>query len=133
MTENDVVSMRTEAERLQLSGRELLENSAMVIEECNGIGAEWMGFMAGVISKLHPSCVIAAHIHDLRYYIGGDEIDRLRADAEFLANCLILIYDSYKWYDPRRYIALHTAIKFFFLARIGGRFSWTFTKQKGGA
>ena len=132
ITLEDVNKMRAEAERLQLSGRELLNNTELVMSECNGIGAEWMGFMAGVISKLHPSCVIAAHIHDLRYYIGGDEIDRLRADAEFLANCLILIYCRYKWYDPRRYIALHTAIKFFFLVRTGGRFSWTSQKQKGG-
>ena len=132
MTLSELNEAKETAERLGLSGRELLEDTDTALSECNGIGAEWMGFMAGIVSKLHPACVVAAHIHDLRYHIGGNEIDRLRADAEFLANCLILIYDSYKWYDARRYIALHTAIRFFFIVRTGGRFSWTSPKRKGG-
>lgn len=124
MTENELQDAREVAELLDLSGRELLDDTAAALAECNGVGAEWMGFVAGVISKLHPSCVIAAHIHDLRYYYGGTETDRLRADAEFLANCVILAYAAYKWYDPRRYAALLCAVKFFFIVRSGGEFSW---------
>lgn len=124
MTLDELNEAKAIAEHLGLSGRELLEDTAAALSECNGIGAEWMGFMTGALSKLHPACAVAAHIHDLRYHKGGGEADRLRADAEFLGNCVILVYATYRGYDPRRYIGLFCAIKFFFLVRSGGILSW---------
>lgn len=124
LTENDVVSMRAEAERLQLSGRELLENSALVMEECNGTGAEWMGMICGVIDTLNPAFTLPSCIHDLRYFIGGSDSDRANADREWLNNALVCVNDRYDWYNPMRYWERAKARKFYLALRSAGLLAW---------
>lgn len=46
--------------------------------------------------NIRKSCCI----HDDRYERGGDAIDKLNADNEFLANMLKEIADGNKWYIP---------------------------------
>ena len=75
------------AKELNLSGAELLEDCERAMRVCNGIGAEWMPEIARkLISSLNPTLVLAADIHDIRYHLGGSELDRKNADDEMLIN-----------------------------------------------
>jgi hypothetical protein len=124
MTTDELTRAKEEAQRLGLSGGELLENTSLALSECNGTGPQWLGLLAGVLSAIHPAMVTASHIHDLRYYYGGTEADRKRADGEWLTNCILVALDLYRWYDPRRYYVIHTAVKYYHLIRLGGGLSW---------
>ena len=111
--------------QLELSGRELLDDSKMAQVVCNGIGAAWMwDNLREVVSALNPALVLAADIHDLRYEEGGGYDDRLKADREFLENCLKLAAHYYGWYDPRRYRARKQARKFYGILRVFGAIAW---------
>ncbi len=121
----EVEKIRSEAERLQLSGRKLLNDTKLVIDECNGVGAEWMGFVCGVVSTLNPALFIPSCIHDLRYHHGGSDAERLAADAEWLANSMISIDDRYGWYNPMRYIMRKKASRYYNALRTAGSWAWT--------
>lgn len=134
-TYDEVIEKYEEAERLDLSGYELLEDSAIAVKECNGIGANWMPtWMRVTISTLCPSIVLAADIHDLRYYNGGTEADRLRADTEFLTNVELIALD---YNILRRWIVRSTGQKMYELLRSFGRWAWNYkhphTEEYGGA
>ena len=124
ITIEDVEKMRAEAERLQLSGRELLNDSELVISECNGTGAKWMGFICGVIDAFNPAFTLPSWIHDLRYFNGGSDAQRKSADDEWLDNALICVNDRYGWYNPYRYIERAKARRFYFALRTAGELAW---------
>ena len=124
MTPTEILKLRFDAERLELSGRELLENTELVLAECNGVGAQWMGLFCGILSALNPALVLPSMIHDLRYYFGGSAEDRLKADAEWLANAMICIDDRYNWYNPSRYIQRWKAPKYYEALRTMGVWAW---------
>ena len=70
---------------LQLSGAKLLKMPE-ALWVCNGIGPEWFpAWLRYLINLICPSLVLVAHIHDMRYHIGGTEDDRRAADAEFMS------------------------------------------------
>lgn len=97
-----------------LSGAELLEDRERAIRVCNGIGASWMPeWLRALISRLFPTLVLAADIHDLRYDAGGDEIDRHVADIEMLDNGLKLADHHYRRLDPRRYLVQFVMLQFY--------------------
>lgn len=124
MTPTEILKLRFDAERLELSGRELLENTELVLTECNGVGAQWMGLFCGILSALNPALVLPSMIHDLRYYYGGSADDRRKADAEWLANAMICIDDRYNWYNPLRYILRWKAPKYYEALRAMGVWAW---------
>lgn len=124
ITDIEIEKMRSEAERLQLSGRELLENTAMVRSECNGTGAEWMGMVCGVIDTFNPAFTLPSWIHDLRYFTGGSDAQRKSADDEWLDNALICVNDRYGWYNPLRYWERAKARRFYLALRAAGHLAW---------
>ena len=124
MTPHEITEALREAIRLKLAGWELLLDTERAVAECNGIGAAWMGGLCDVITAINPAFLVPSMIHDIRYYIGGNEADRRRADDEFLSNCLIAIHDRYGWYNPFRYIYRHKALRYYDLLRTAGKAAW---------
>jgi len=122
---NEIEELRALAEKWQLSGRELLNDTEAVRRDCNGIGAEWMGkYLRGAVSALNPTLELAAMIHDRRYAIGGDSLDRTYADMEFLENGLRSADARYGWYDLRRYRVREQTRKFYLILRTAGGAAW---------
>jgi hypothetical protein len=107
------------AERLKLSGWELLKDRERCLEECNGIGAgwmpEWLRMCLGVCLELFKP---AAAIHDLRYSMA--KLDRWKCDAEFEENCRALARDEYSAWNPLRYVCYLTAKRLRFALIIAG-------------
>ncbi len=130
MTFEEIGKMRAEAERLQLSGRELLEDDSLVKNECNGTGAEWMGGVCKVIDACNPAYILPSYIHDLRYFYGGSDQDRKKADKEWLDNALICVADRYSWYNPLRYWERIKAWKFYLALRSAGFAAWHSKKEE---
>ena len=129
-TDTEIEELRERAEKWDLSGRELLDDHDAVRRDCNGIGAEWMGkYLRGAVSALNPTLELAAMIHDRRYAIGGDSIDRAYADIEFLENGLLSATARYGWYDLRRYRVREQARKFYAALRLAGGAAWAGKKE----
>ena len=122
------------ANELNLSGAALLEDTERAQQVCNGIGAEWMPDAARkLISRLNPTLVLAADIHDIRYYLGGSELDRKNADDEMLINGVVLARNRYGKFDPRRYVVVFVMLQFYFKLRDFGSFAWNGRSGDDGA
>lgn len=112
MTADELASLREEATRLGLHGRETLlatpDKDVMAI--ANGIGASWMPErLRKALDALHPSLVLPSVIHDLQYYFGaGTWYDFQRANRDFEANG-VLVSRTFEWWDPRRWWIAHKA------------------------
>ena len=116
-----MVSWYIKAMGLQLSGADLLKMPE-ALWVCNGIGPEWFpAWLRHLINLICPSLVLVAHIHDLRYHIGGTEDDRRAADAEFMANVLIVAEARYKYFPPLKWLTEWAGFKMFRLLRLAGR------------
>jgi hypothetical protein len=128
VTDKDIIAMRDLASRLNLVGKDrLFDNSPELIAKvCNGIGPEWFpAALRDAIDRLHPSLKVVAMIHDLDYYFGdGTTEDFNKANSAFAANGIVVADDRYGWYDPRRYLARHSARKFAALCAVGGRVAY---------
>ena len=130
-TDTEIEELRALAEAWDLDGRELLSDTEAVKRDCNGIGAEWMGkHLRGFVGALNPTLELAAMIHDRRYAIGGDSINRAYADIEFLENGLKSANARYGWYDLRRYRVREQARKFYLILRIAGGEAWAGAKKE---
>lgn len=113
------------ARKAGLSGVELLEQRDRARTVCNGIGADWMpDWLRKLISRLFPALVLAADIHDIRYYLGGTSLARLLADVEMLENGCRLAEYAYGRFDPRRHIVQHVMLRFFMTLRKYGAMAW---------
>lgn len=113
------------ANELNLSGAALLEDTERAQQVCNGIGAEWMpSWLRWLIGFLFPTLVLAADIHDIRYYLGGSELDRKNADDEMLINGVVLARNRYGKFDLRRYVVVFVMLQFYFKLRDFGSFAW---------
>lgn len=117
------------AQRVGLSGTPMLDkNRDLARKVCNGIGADWMPEeLREWISKLNPTLVLAADIHDLRYFIGGTECDRSYADREMLENGIKLANYMYRWYDPRRYWVRMKMKEFYVILEATGWVAFNYT------
>ncbi len=96
---------------------------------CNGIGAAWMP--AGVratVTAFNPALEIVADIHDIDYEIGGTEADRRAADQRFLENGIKMAKYKYAWYDPRRYLVIKQAKKFYAILRLFGHAAYNYRR-----
>lgn len=122
---NEIEEKIALAKAAKLSGAELLLDRERACRVCNGIGANWMyEWMREAIGGLNPTLVLAADIHDIRYALGGTEMDRKAADDEMLENGLKLANYRYGWYDPRRYWVRKQMYKFHVILREFGGWAW---------
>lgn len=113
------------ARSLGLFDAELLSDTDIVARECNGIGAAWFpAWLRWMISFLCPSLVLAADIHDIQYYYGGDDIDRRKADVMFLANIVIIAESKYKYFPPMRRLVECIGFKMYRVLRLFGDKAW---------
>ena len=113
-----------QAEKLRLSGAELLRHPDAK-QICNGIGPHWFpAWLRTLIALICPALVIVAHIHDMRYFIGGKDEDRRFADAEFMANALIIAEARYKYFLPLKWLTEWCTVRMFRVLRIAGRTAW---------
>lgn len=117
------------AHSLNLSGAAMLDEKRDLARKiCNGIGADWMpSWLRQIISAMNPTLVLAADIHDLRYYIGGAECDREYADKEMLENGLKLANYTYGWYNPARYWVRMKMKDFYNILRASGWIAFNYT------
>lgn len=75
-----------------------------LITICNGVGG--MGSrLSPLINWVYAKFQTSAAIHDVRYWIGGNEEDRLIADHEFLQNMLKEWADYWGWFRWLRPLA----------------------------
>ena len=125
---DDLQELRDLAQKLDLAGKQLLTDTPDEIVEkvCNGIGPSWFpSNIRKAIDRLHPSLKVVAMIHDLAYYFGtGTDDDFKKANADFATNGCKVAEDRYVWYDPRRYLARHSARKFAALCAAFGRLAY---------
>lgn len=93
---------------------------------CNGIGAEWMPEkLRKALGKLHPSLIIVADIHDLRWFFGkGTEEDFQDSNRKFESNGIKMAKHLYGWWNPRRYIVMMDARRYAGYLGIGGRIAY---------
>ena len=131
MTEQEAKEKYLLARRLALSGYWLLRDTERAARECNGIGPEWAPeWLRTAIDTMCPNLVVVADIHDIRYFIGGTDADRQRADAEFLSNGYIVAEACHAWYSPGRYVAEWLVRRMHRALRLGGGKAWTEAKAK---
>ena len=124
-TIHEIAEKQEQAAAAGLSGAELLDDTERAIRVCNVIGAAWMPeWLRALISKLFPTLVLAAHILDIRYELGGDEADRHAADVEMLDNGLKLADRHYRRLDARRYIVQFIMLQFYKTLRRCGAFAF---------
>ena len=113
-----------QAEKLCLSGAYLLRHKDAGTA-CNGIGPDWFPAWLRVLANtLCPVLILAAQIHDMRYHLGGSCSDRRAADAEFMANALIIAEAKYKYFMPAKWLIEWIALKMFHLLRLAGNTAW---------
>lgn len=129
------------AEWRRFVSKHRLENSILLYEYsdkeiiscCNGIGSEAMPeAIRSFLDRMHPSMQIAAGIHDLEFQFSEDRSDAAfhASNARFQRNCISVCKDIYKWYDPRRYLAMHDAKKFRAILDLCGKSAWKAAGQK---
>ena len=116
---------------LELSGYQTLKDPEVVMRECNGVGADWMpDCMRTLCTKLNFVMEVPAAIHDLRYAKGTTRADKQAADMEFLTNCLLVIKDTFAWWNPWRYIMARRAVRYFSYLQLFGAAAWEAAKKK---
>ena len=129
----DDETIQRQAERLNLTGREKLQQRFQTETVCNGIGAAWFpAWLRRLLDRRHPTLVPVAWIHDLEYDEGGSRLDRLKADWHFLTNGFRAAAGTYAADQLRRYAVMFDALRFFVLLRIGGAPAFRFTGAKAG-
>lgn len=130
MTKDKLRKLYNIADELDLSGATLLL-SEHAPQECNGIGADWMpGWSRRLLTFLLPRISIAAAIHDMRYFIGGNNTDRKNADEEFLQNATAIIGHYYWWFPWLRRKLMNIVEDMFFILRMAGKKAWDDANKK---
>ncbi len=129
MDRNELRQVRNRADRLKLIGRELLHlPKETVMRNCNGIGPEWFpDKLRSFITWLNPRQKATAAIHDMMYACGHDFS---RANDIFAINGKWEAVAAYKWYSPRRYIAIAKAQIFAKLCQKFGYMAWKVAQRK---
>lgn len=127
-TVEEIAVMRRDCERYQLENRAVLSrySDAELAEIFNGIGpACFPAALRKLLSRLHPSLVIVALIHDLEFHESdGGAINFDLANLRFATNGRRVADTRYGWYDPRRYVVRRQAARFARLCGKFGRAGW---------
>lgn len=129
-TETEILAKQALSRALKLSGAFLLDDTAAVQRDCNGIGAAWFpeswrDFLDGAFPELE----IVADIHDRRYSIGGGILDRWEADFEFLRNGLRVALRFAGIATKRRFLLARVSVKMYLLLAIGGAAAFNYKKK----
>ena len=120
---------RNTAQRLWLNGWYLLNDQAVCLRECNGVGADWMpAWIRTLLSWMLRIFAPAVAIHDMRYFLG--EGDRHQWDEEFEMNCRKLARDAFGKYNPLRYLAYSVAHRLRIILTVCGELAWNNAKEK---
>ncbi len=134
----DFSAIRNQAEIYGLAGRELLEERTdeELASICNGIGAQWLDriqihgvSLSDYLNSLWPNWVVCACIHDVRYWLGGTDKDRKKADKEMRDNCIAVIYAQYGIFDVRRWRGWLEARAIYKVLREFGKKAFNHTKE----
>ena len=130
-TETEILAKQALSRTLKLSGAELLDDTAAVQRDCNGIGAAWFpDRWRDLIDGAFPELEIVADIHDLRYSIGGGIFARWKADFEFLRNGLKVALRFAGISICRRFLLARVSVTMYMLLAIGGAAAFNY-KEKG--
>ena len=129
MTRDELKKYQKTADELRLIGREFLHMpKRFILDNCNGIGPEWFPKKwRNFVTKVCPSFVITAAIHDLMWSCGYDferSNDILALNGKWEAKY------NYQWHDPRRYLAIWRARKFAQLCMKYGYLAWKQAQRK---
>ena len=94
-----VLYFQAKAERLKMScPPSFLDfEPDWLVTICNGIGGSGSK-LSPILSWIYAKFQTSGSIHDVRYWIGGNEDDRLIADHEFLENMLKEWADYWGWF-----------------------------------
>ena len=125
-TLDQVRAMRREVNRLGLAGRDVLDKyrDAELRKLCNGVGPDFFPEWAReLVTDLRPEAELPAFIHDVEWYEADGTREHFTATNDrFAANGEIVAKARYRWYDPRRYLAIRRAAR---LARYCQAFGWS--------
>lgn len=139
-TEIQIAQWRRQANLAKLKNREILKNykDTELTEIFNGIGSdgfpEWLRV---AISKLHPSLMVVALIHDIEWYErelktrnlirilkDKDYRDFLESNKRFNINATKMAKYNYGFFDPRRYIVEFDGWRFAKYCNTDAGFNW---------
>jgi hypothetical protein len=125
----NVHNIISDQNHFRAKGRELLHlPKETVMRNCNGIGPEWFpDKLRNFITWLNPRQKATAAIHDMMYACGHDFS---RANDIFAINGKWEAVAAYKWYSPRRYIAIAKAQIFAKLCQKFGYMAWKSAQRK---
>lgn len=123
MTEDDLEKLLQVAKKYWLSGWYLLQNKGVCLQECNGMGPEWMpAWLRLLLSRMFELFAPAFAIHDMRYW--QHKATRHKWDDELEHNCRVIITNTYKWYNPKRQIGYWAAHQIRVALAVGGDIAW---------
>lgn len=99
--------------------------------ECNGVGADWMPRWTRILlTCILPRISVAAAIHDMDYWAGGDEKAREKADKRFRENALTIVRHYYGWFPPLRRRLERLIDDMYMILRIAGGIAWREAKNR---
>ena len=128
MSLDEIQELREQALDYDLLGADLLcdYTTADLQMICNGIGPDFFPVkLRKLLNNLHPTLKAAAMIHDLRYYLGKNNWeDFTEANDQLAINGTIAAYETYRFWDPRRYIVIRQARLFASLCQAGGWYAY---------
>lgn len=114
-TIEQVRAIRAEIDRLGLAGREVSAHysDAELRTICNGIGPDYFPAWAReLVTDLRPESELPAFIHDVEWYESDGTDETFAAtNRRFAENGKKVALDRYRWYDPRRYLAIRRAAR----------------------
>lgn len=123
-TLEEIAALRQKCNALELEGREILEkySDEELQKICNGIGSElFPDWMLKIITVIHPVQQAAAFIHDVEWYESDGDYDTFFwSNRRLESNGFKLAFAAYRWYDPRRYIAMWRANRLARCCHFGG-------------
>lgn len=127
--------LQDKAEQLQLEGADFLHEYDMVELAViyNGIGPDrFPDWLRQAVTRSAELFEPAALIHDLEYFIGGDETDFTAANERFRRNCGRLVKAEYPWWSPLRYAWLNRARRWANYCQAFGRAGYNFREKEDG-
>ena len=136
-TEVQIVQWRRQANLAKLENREILvkytDNELTGI--FNGIGSDgFPKWLRVAISKLHPSIMVVALIHDVEWHERAlikkpiatciDRENFNKSNKRFDINATKMAKYNYDWFDPRRYEVEFTGWRFYRYCNTEPGFKW---------
>jgi hypothetical protein len=98
-TDTEILYFQARAKRLKMTCPDEFYrfDPATLAKICNGVGGDGSS-LTPIINWVYAKYQTTAAIHDVDYWLGGDEEDRLAADKGFLANAYKEWADYWGWF-----------------------------------